>query len=366
VSQRRRPSSRVTFASSIPKKRPRWLWKGRLALGYLAVWCGPGDIGKSMFAAWVAKCVTRGELDGDFYGIPQGVLIISTEDDRADAWKPRLEAVCADCSRVAFLDYPAGWNVRDGIGWLDGALAEITGGGLGVPLAFIDAMMSHMPESGGGQNTRSPTFVRGALGPLAEMCRRRSLTGLFSLHPRKAGGETFADVVQEAGAFTQLPRMGLLFGYHPDDRELPQPQQRRVIIRSKGNLGRDPGGLSFRIDERALDWGDDDPNGVAEPVGYITDVQPCSVTERQLLGNERAGDNDLHFSRRALAKELILVALLDGEWHPAEPIRKRLAAVGVNHDATVVWATKQLGVEKDKRGYQGAWHWRIPLLRQEG
>ena len=269
----------VTRASSIRKRRVRWTWQGRLALGYLAVWCGAGDIGKSMFAAWVIRCLTRGELPGEFEGKPQRVLIICTEDGRDDTWVPRLEAVGADLDRVDFLDYPRGWNLKDGVSWIDRAIADA-----GIPLVFVDALMSHMPDAVGGENTRSPTFVRNALDPLADVCKRRKVTALFGLHPRKAGGDTFADVVQESGVFTQLPRIGLLFGYHPDDLELPREERRRVILRGKGNLGRDPGALSFRISERCLKGYEDDPEGLlADPVGYIADVEPCDVTERQLL-----------------------------------------------------------------------------------
>ena len=58
---------------------------------------------------------------------------------------------------------------------------------------FIDALMSHMPEPRGSENTRSPVFVRDALDPLATLCKNRKVTGLFGLHPRKAGGDTFAE-----------------------------------------------------------------------------------------------------------------------------------------------------------------------------
>jgi hypothetical protein len=39
--------------------------------------------------AHLAAKVTRGELPGDFYGIPKGVIIVSTEDDWSATIKPR-------------------------------------------------------------------------------------------------------------------------------------------------------------------------------------------------------------------------------------------------------------------------------------
>ena len=345
----------VTSAKDISKARVRWLWQGRLALGYLAVWCGAGDIGKSMFAAWTIGELTHGKLPGQFRGHPQSALIVCTEDGRDDMWVPRLEAAGADLERVDFLDYPRGWNLRDGVAWIDRAVD-----GAETPLVFVDALMSHMPDAQGGENTRSPTFVRAALQPFADLCKQRKVTGLFGLHPRKAGGDTFADVVQESGVFTQLPRLGLLFGYHPDDLELPQDQQRRVILRGKGNVGRNPGALSFRIAETFLDYGDDDPDG--DGVGYITAVEPCDVTERALLKARSRQQEERPLTKVQQAEHLIGMALRDDAWHLAAPIRARLAPLGLNHNATVNAAKRNLGVEsRQQTGIRNPpWEWQNP------
>jgi hypothetical protein len=157
-----------TRATEVRSRRIRWLYKGRLAVGYLAVWTGVGDIGKSMFAAWVLKGLTLGELQGEFYGSPQDVLILATEDGREDMWKPRLVAVGADVEHVSFINTPDAWNLRDGINTIGAALD-----GTSAVLVFIDAAMEHMPPARGGENVNSPTFVRGAMGPLARLSRER-------------------------------------------------------------------------------------------------------------------------------------------------------------------------------------------------
>jgi hypothetical protein len=345
----------VTRASSLRKRRVRWTWRGWLALGYLAVWCGAGEIGKSTFAAWVIRGLTRGELNGEFLDKPQGALIICTEDGREDIWLPRLEAVDADLDRVAFLDYPHGWNVKDGAPLIGTAVKDAD-----VPLVFLDAVMSHMPDPRGGENIRSPTYVRSALEPLADVRQQRRITSLFGLHPRKAGGDTFADVVQESGAFTQLPRIGLLFGYHPDDLELDAEQRRRVILRGKGNIGRSPGALSFRIAEKFLDYGDDDPDGVADGTGYVTDVEPCRVTERQLLRARPPAEKEL--SKLAVAEAIIGAVLEDGNWHLAVPIKDRLAELDIDASSTLATARSNLGaVSSQQPGVtHGPYYWRIP------
>lgn len=346
----------VTRARDIRKQRLRWTWQGRLALGYLAVWCGAGEIGKSLFAAWVIRELNFGRLDGEFRGHPQKALIIASEDGREDMWLPRLEAVGADLDAIEFLNYPSGWNLRDGVSWIDKAIADT-----GVPLIFIDALMEHMPDAQGSENTRSPTFVRQALAPLANLAKERRTTPLFGLHPRKAAGETFADVVQESGVFTQLPRIGLLFGYHPEDSELPPEEQRRVILRGKGNVGRRPRALSFRIAARDLEWDDPEDAAMAEPEAYVTDVQECDMTARQLLQQSKA-PTEREASKTELVTAFMATALSDGEWHESEPIRGRLVELQLWHNQRGADARRQLGVKVRKRpGIQdGPWEWQIP------
>jgi hypothetical protein len=58
---------------------------------------------------------------------------------------------------------------------------------------------------------------------------------------------------------------------------------------------------------------------------------------------------------------LISMALRDGEWHPAEPIRRELARHKLNHDATVDAAKKRLRVQAAKQAgvTHGPWGWQI-------
>lgn len=343
----------TTRASDIRSRRVRWLSRGRLALGYLGVWTGPGDIGKSLYAAYMAKGITLGELDGEYLGSPQAVLFVATEDGREDMWKPRLCAVDADLDRVHFLDIPeGGWNVRDGIDLLAGDVEDT-----GAVFVFIDAAMEHMPPSRGGENINSPTFVRGALEPLRTLSRERGIASLIGLHPPKAHAETFADTVQASGAFTQVSRTGLMFSYHPDDRDLPPPDQRRIVIRGKGNAGRDPGALAFRIDERLVQLDDGD----SDLIGYVTDVQPCDITIRQLLRADRPQvreADEREPSKAEHVEQLILERLADGEWHDA--MREELIAAGYS-GTTVDRARKKLcqPPRKQPGAMTAPWLWRL-------
>jgi len=95
-------------------------------------------------------------------------------------------------------------------------------------LVFVDSVMEHLPEPKGGESANGPTYVRRALGPFSDLCKARGVAGPVSSHPPKARGQTFADYVMASAAFVHATRVGLLFGWYPDDLELPDQERRRV------------------------------------------------------------------------------------------------------------------------------------------
>ena len=105
-----------TGADTIRARRIRWAWKGRLALGYVSLWSGESSLGKSTFACWLIAQLTHARLEGHLSGAPVNVLIIASEDARADVWIPRLEAAGANLAFVKFQNQDREWNLRDGIG----------------------------------------------------------------------------------------------------------------------------------------------------------------------------------------------------------------------------------------------------------
>ena len=348
------PRSVVRRMSQVSSRTIRWAWKGRLALGYLTVETGEEGLGKSAFNAWLTARITRGELDGAAWsGTPVDVLIIAAEDGLEDTWKPRLTLAGADPERVSFLSLDQlgpHWNIRDGIDALRQAIEET-----GAKLVVFDSLLDNMPDGGGAENINSPTFVRAALAPLNRLVRDLGLVGLISLHPPKSRGVAFRDMVQASQAFSAIPRLGLLFAWHPDDAE-DDLRRRRVLIRGKGNIGRNPGALEFRILGRQLLHDD----GLIDEREVVDEVQPSDITIHRLV-QARAGRDETGASKTDQAAEIIRTQLADGRWHPGAPIRDELYSRGLN-SSSVVDAAKQLaGVHSRKAGgdAHGGWEWRI-------
>ena len=342
----------VVWASGVRSASIRWAWTGRLAIGYLAVQTGIEGLGKSVFGAWMLARLTRGELDGEWHGRPVNVLVVSGEDGIGDTWRPRLELAGADLDRTAFLNLDAlgaGWDLRDGIEQLAAAVARAQ-----AQVVFVDAALDHMPAPKAGESINNPAFVRQALAPLRALTRERETVTLFSMHPPKSRSGDFRDLVQASQAFTAIPRIGLLFAYHPDDGP-ENPDRRRVLIRGKGNLGRDPGALEFRVTGALFEHDD----GITTDREVVIDVQRSSVTIADLAPGRMVGEREPSKTDRAEA--LIAEQLADRKWHPADAIRDRLYAEGVNHNSVVDEAKRRLGVQSGKETgvMHGRWGWRI-------
>jgi hypothetical protein len=342
----------IVRAAAVQSRSIRWAWRGRFAVGYMVVKTGVEGLGKSVFDAYVTGALTRGELEGEWEGQPVNVLVVAGEDGIADTWRPRLDLAEADLDRVAFLNFDqlgADWNIRDGIDMLDAAVTAAD-----ARVILIDSALDHMPGARAGESINSPTFVRQAFAPLRALTRDRELVTQFSLHPPKAQSANFRDLVQASQAFSAIPRIGLLFAYHPDDQP-DDPDRRRVCVRGKGNIGRDPGALEFRIVGRRYCHDD----GVTSDREMVVGVKPSNVTMADLAPDRAIGAREP--SKTEVAADIIHQALSGGEWRLAATVTAALESSGVTSRSVITAACAVASVEKRKRPGQtgGPWEWRI-------
>ncbi len=343
VSGRDRSGSAFTTASAVKPRRIRWAWQGRLAFGYLSLWSGESSLGKSTFSCSLFAAVTRGTLEGHLHGEPANVLIVASEDAREDMWVPRLIAAGADLDRIQFQNQVRGWDLRDGLKLTEQALDEGA-----AKVVFVDSVLEVLPEARGGENVNSPTFIRRALGPFADLFKARQVAGLMSTHPPKSKGSTFADNVIASAAFVHLTRVGLLFAWHPDDLELPDQERRRVLMRPPGgsNIGRDPGTFEFRVLAKELPI-----EGEMEEIPYTTALVPSDVTYRDLTRTHR--EEAPASTRVAEVEPLIAARLADGEWHPS--MIDELIEQGFTK-STVYRAAERC---EKRKASDGAWWWAV-------
>ena len=290
--------------------------------------------------AWLIARLTRGELPGDLRGISVGVAVLGDEDSFDDVWTPRLYAAGANLARVVQVERPDGGfvNVRED----REKLAQVVRANE-IGLLYFDQLLDNL---GAGTDDWRQKAVRDALQPLRALARELDIAVLGCLHPNKRA-DSFRQLIAGAPAFNSVSRSSLLLAEHPED------EQRRVLVRGKGNLSKTPTAVEFQITSHRFS-----ANGHDFNVPLAHDFSEGTLTVEDLVGN--VGQDSEH-SKVAEAAEVITALLpRDGQWHPAKPIKDACEQDGLD-DRTVKRAKARLGLEHQRaRAFQAGTEWRWP------
>lgn len=239
-------SSSIINLENVIASKVEWLWEGRIPLGTLTLIDGDPGLGKTMLAACLAACVTRGRLLPDGTpGVDGGAVLVSVEDDLARTIKPRLQAAGADLSRVRAIQLVKVVNEDTGEVWerpfsivsdlplVEDAIAEV-----GAKLVVIDPIMACLDSS---IDSHKDQQVRTALVPLIKLAERTGCAVVIIRHLSK--NETGNALYRGGGsiAFIGAARSALLLAKHPEDEE------KRVLAPLKANLGKTPKALAYHI-----------------------------------------------------------------------------------------------------------------------
>jgi hypothetical protein len=235
--RRESPFSYVQFSLDMIRA-PRWAFDGYLLMGALNLITGTGDAGKGTLISWVIAQLTRGLLPGSLQGQPAHCLVVGDEDDIGSAWVPQIAAAGGNVDFVGGLSYDAGrpLNPERDIEHLEALVVEKSS-----RLVYLDQILDHLCSE---RNANSQHDVRAALARLRSLARRHELAAVYTQHPRKGlMGASLRERAGASGQFSDLPRSGLVVGYHPD----PERAGLRAFGRDKGNVGITPPSMSFRI-----------------------------------------------------------------------------------------------------------------------
>lgn len=222
----------------------RWLWPGWLALGKLHILAGAPGQGKTTIALTLAATVTTGGRWPDGTRCPLGnVLVWSGEDDPADTLLPRLLAAGADRSRVFFVTGARiGGRVEPFDPARDMAALQAQAARIGdVRLIIVDPVVSAVTG-----DSHKNTEVRRALQPLVDMAATMGAALLGITHFSKGGqGQDPASRVVGSIAFTAVARVVLVAAKAKGE----DGEDRRILARSKSNLGPDEGGFAYSLEQ---------------------------------------------------------------------------------------------------------------------
>lgn len=232
-------------ADTIAMTPIRWLWDGYLARGKMHILAGAPGGGKTTIALALAATLTSGGRwpDGTVATV-DNVLIWSGEDDPADTLVPRLRAMEADLTRVAFVENAVEIDEKTGVPKrvaFDPAkhmLNLMTRISDAPPaLLIIDPIVSAVS----GDSHKNAETRRG-LQPLVDLARRLGVAVLGITHFSKGTqGREPTERVTGSLAFGALARIVFVASKTQDAG--------RVFMKAKANIASDEGGFGYDVEQ---------------------------------------------------------------------------------------------------------------------
>lgn len=333
----------LTCGADLTPEPVQWLWPDWLALGKFHLLAGAPGQGKTTIAMGMAATVTIGGRWPDGSRCDAGnVLIWSGEDDYTDTLLPRLIAAGADRSRVFFVD---GTRVGGAVRPFDPStdtrtLQEAIQKIGSVRLIVIDPVSTAVAG-----DSHKNTEVRRGLQPLVDLATNINAALLGITHLSKGGqGSDPAQRVIGSIAFTAVARVVLVAARVKSENG----EDKRILARSKSNIGPDDGGFEYHlaqvealpgIDASRIEWG-----------------QAVEGSARDLLTDPTAQDDGFD---HADAMGLLKVELTADCWTGSTLASQPLKDAGFTKKQ--IWnASKKLNVVRKKGGMGGGWYWRLP------
>jgi putative DNA primase/helicase len=321
----------------------RWLWDGWLALGKLAILAGAPGTGKTTCALSMAATITTGGRWPDNSKSPLGdVLIWSGEDDPSDTLMPRLIASGVDRSRVHFIHAMREHGEERSFDPSKDTPALMEAARKLPELRFI--LLDPVANAVAG-DSHNNTEVRRALQPLVDFAIQADSALLGITHFAKGGaGQDPTQRVIGSVAFSAVARVVLVCAKTKDE----QGNDRRILARSKSNIGPDDGGFTYTLEKKeALP-------GIWTSHTAWGDVVIGSA--RDLLAEPNDGDE--HKGPVEEAKNFLMQYLSNGTT-PAKTVQAEAREAGISF-ATLRRASDKLGVLKRKGGMNSGWYWSLP------
>lgn len=226
----------------VKPKKVRWLYNELIPMGAMTLLAGRESIGKSTISYDLAARVTRGTLEGNFFGTPQTVAVIGTEEDLEAMIVPRLIAAGADMSRVRQIEALEA----------DGSFGTVSlpkdverlrrvVEAEDIKFILVDPIMSLIHAS---LDTHKDRDVRQALEPLVRFASSTGVAVMGLIHVNKSNTSDPLNSIMGSRAFSAVVRSVL---YCITDPDAPEGEPAYLFGHAKSNLGPKQPSRQYRI-----------------------------------------------------------------------------------------------------------------------
>jgi hypothetical protein len=338
------PTPVVVRLDTVQPAAVEWLWRGWIPRRTVVLLDGDPGLGKSTIALDLAARVTRGwempPAGGPCEGAePEGVLLLSAEDDLARTIRPRLDAAGADPALVWFLQaIRTADDERPPVLPWDLTLAEGMILEHDVRLVVVDPLMAYLD---GNISSFKDQDVRRCMHRLTLLAHKTGAAILVIRHLNKlVGGPALYRGGGSIGIIGAV-RSALLVGRDPTD------SSRCVLASNKSNLGPAPKSRLYTMTPAT-------PNVARIGCGEETDLTADDLVAKANGGRKRGQTGEALEAAVAFLER----ALGDGpKW--VEHLAKWAKAECVSW-ASVKRAKKELEIVAGHDGASGRWCWRLP------
>ena len=204
------------------------------------LFAGRPGAGKSTGGRWFAASYTNGTVEGCFYGQPQNVADIASEESLEFMVKPSLRAHGADMGRMYFPRVEVdGEEVRlSSIG--DEAVLTKELVERDIPVLFVDPVMSAI---GLKVDINKNNEVRACIDPWARIARAINGLVICIVHLTKAPGGDVVAAINGSSAFGEVARAVIAFA-----KDQKSDDGIRVLSQEKNNAGTEDLALEYVIE----------------------------------------------------------------------------------------------------------------------
>ncbi|RKW69833.1 hypothetical protein DWQ67_10135 [Galactobacter caseinivorans] len=311
---------------------------------------GKGGEGKTTLVISVAAKLTRGTLEGDYYGKPSAVIIVGPEDDWGPVMVPRFIAAGADLDKVfqvAIRTVSENWEGERELRFpVDTLMMEQAIQQTGAKMIVLDPAPALMQ---GDMNKVQD--VRQAMGPLIALAQKYDLALVLINHFAK-GQSSVSSKLSGSHAWRDAVRSFLAFAKDEDSGE-------RVMTVDKNNYATDLGSYSFEIVSEDVETPDGTVSVGRAIFGGPTDTTVGQILARQAVGGDDEGEQE----DRNAAQEFVLDFLKgrdDGEAPAGDVIKAgRAAGFSDNDMKNARKRCREPKIASRKAAFGAGWVWAV-------